>query len=162
MDLHDVAGEGFGVDMTDTLMGETALTAACLSGSEDTVVTLLDRGGALDSSNNRGMPPLLCAAKAGQWQIVDLLLNKGAPLEQMDKHGRTSIMIAAAEGHLGVLDMLLAKGRHFGSPKQRGTNYKSVFIHGISRKTMQSLSEQVQARANESCSEGKFKNVRNH
>ena len=131
LQLHDVAGEGFGIDMTDTLMGETgeiiiianilhpschyrfyflclhigletvfmqpineyrqsrgwrvynldennkhilyffsALTAACQSGLHEVVILLLDRGASIQATNNRGMPPLLCAARAGMYRTL--------------------------------------------------------------------------------------------
>lgn len=46
------------------------------------VTMLVDRGADMDVPNIRGMPPLLCAAKAGHWELVELLLQRGAPIEQ--------------------------------------------------------------------------------
>ncbi len=47
----------------------SALTAACQSGLHEVVILLLDRGASIQASNNRGMPPLLCAARAGMCAI---------------------------------------------------------------------------------------------
>ncbi|CAH1775583.1 unnamed protein product [Owenia fusiformis] len=108
--IEEHSREGYGMDRTDTLMGETAFTAACVNGKKDVVNLLIDRGINIDQVNSKTMPPLLCATKAGEWEIVDTIINMGASVEQTDRHGRTAMMIAASEGHVVVLDMLLNKG----------------------------------------------------
>ena len=110
LELHDIMGEGFGLEVIDSLQGETVMTAACLSGHKDTVQLLLNYGSSVQCSNAASVPPLLCAVKAGHWEIVDLVLSAGAHIEQTDKHGRTALMIAASAGHIGVVEMLLANG----------------------------------------------------
>ena len=44
----------------------SALTAACQSAYQEVVLMLLERGASVEATNNRGMPPLLCAARAGR------------------------------------------------------------------------------------------------
>ncbi|XP_041372290.1 protein TANC1-like isoform X2 [Gigantopelta aegis] len=100
---------GAGLNMVDSLLGETALTAACLHGRKDVVQYLLDEEVEVHVSNSRSFTPLLCAVKSGRWEVADMLLNTGAAIEQTDKYGRTPLMIAASEGHIGVLEMLLLK-----------------------------------------------------
>ncbi|XP_053388257.1 protein TANC2-like isoform X2 [Mercenaria mercenaria] len=102
--------EGFGLDVVDTLLGETPLTAACLNGRKEIVMWLLDRGASPETTNLKSFSPLLCAVEAGKWELVDLLLSLGSSIEQTDKHGRTPLMIAAYKGHIGVLEMLLSRG----------------------------------------------------
>ncbi|XP_052255531.1 protein TANC2-like isoform X2 [Dreissena polymorpha] len=102
--------DDFGVDAVDTLLGETALTAACLNGRKEIITWLLDRGANPEVPNQKSFSPLLCAVEAGKWDIVDHLLSLGSSIEQTDKHGRTPLMIAAYKGHIGVLEMLLSKG----------------------------------------------------
>lgn len=111
-DMHDFGRDHLGINMSDSLQGETPLTAACLNGQKDLVMFLLRRGADPYLVNTRGFPPLLCAVKAGQWEVIDQILHAGIPIEQADKHGRTALMIAASEGHLGVLEMLLSKGEN--------------------------------------------------
>ncbi|KAK3106124.1 hypothetical protein FSP39_013189 [Pinctada imbricata] len=102
--------EGFGLTCCDTLLGETAMTAACSHGQKDTVSYLIDQGSSMHQANAKSFTPLLCAVDSGRWEIADMLLGMGAPLEQTDKYGRTSLMIASYKGHIGVLEMLLSRG----------------------------------------------------
>ncbi|XP_076455894.1 uncharacterized protein LOC143290385 isoform X2 [Babylonia areolata] len=107
--LHH-ATRGEALDVVDTLLGETAMTAACLHGRKEVVQYVLEEGADMGAANSKSFPPLLCAVKSGKWEIADTLLLAGADMEQTDKYGRTPLMIAASEGHLGVLEMLLSKG----------------------------------------------------
>ncbi|XP_061182940.1 protein TANC2-like isoform X2 [Saccostrea echinata] len=107
---YSATADGFGINYCDTLLGETALTAACGHGHKDVVLFLIDQGASLHQPNNKSLTPLLCAVDAGHWDVADLLLGMGSSLEQTDKHGRTPLMIAAYKGHIGVLEMLLARG----------------------------------------------------
>ncbi|XP_078333693.1 protein TANC2-like isoform X6 [Crassostrea virginica] len=110
MHNYSANADGFGINYCDTLLGETALTAACCHGLKDVVLFLIDQGASQHQPNNKSLTPLLCAVDAGHWDVADLLLGMGSSLEQTDKHGRTPLMIAAYKGHIGVLEMLLARG----------------------------------------------------
>ncbi|KAK2153829.1 hypothetical protein LSH36_284g03002 [Paralvinella palmiformis] len=83
LDLREVAGEGFDIDNADTLQEETALTVACTNHQVVTVELLLDRGADLDVPNIRGLPPLLCAAKAGDVEIIDILIFQGSDVDRL-------------------------------------------------------------------------------
>ncbi|BFZ22422.1 hypothetical protein BsWGS_25461 [Bradybaena similaris] len=107
--LHQ-AYSGSRLNLVDTLLEETALTAACLHGRKDAVHFLLEVGADVTVTNSKSFTPLLCAAKSGRWEICDILLATGAELETSDKYGRTPLMIAAGEGHIGVVNLLLDKG----------------------------------------------------
>ncbi|XP_038045459.1 protein TANC1-like [Patiria miniata] len=104
-DSHLVA-----IDQIDSLMGETALTAACTNGRAEVLKLLLKRGASVHAPNTTQMSPLICAVRRGHWEIVDILLFNHAALEESDRHGRTPLMLAAGEGHLAVLEVLLSKG----------------------------------------------------
>ncbi|XP_037379283.1 protein TANC1 isoform X3 [Talpa occidentalis] len=98
------------VNGTDSLWGETALTAAAGRGKLEVCELLLERGAAVSRTNRRGVPPLFCAARQGHWQIVRLLLEHGCDVNLSDKQGRTPLMVAACEGHLNTVEFLLSKG----------------------------------------------------
>ncbi|GFN90321.1 protein tanc2-like [Plakobranchus ocellatus] len=117
--LHQ-AYSGSRLNLMDTLLGETAVTAACLHGRKEAAHFLLEIGADVTLPNSKSFPPLLCAAKSGRWEIADALLAVGAELETPDKFGRTAAMIAAGEGHAGVLNLLLDKGANKTSVDKEG------------------------------------------
>ncbi|XP_033105680.1 protein TANC1-like isoform X2 [Anneissia japonica] len=122
LDLNDVSyGHCFvNVNQTDTLLGETPLTAACTNGRVEVCKFLLKRGANVRTRNQGLMSPLICAVRKGHWEVVDILLFNHAGLEEMDKHGRTPLMIAAGEGHVAVLEILLSKGASVASVDKEG------------------------------------------
>lgn len=108
------------VNGTDTLWGETALTAAAGRGKLEICELLLERGAAVSRANRRGVPPLFCAARQGHWQVVQLLLGRGCDVNLSDKQGRTPLMVAACEGHLSTVEFLLSKGAALSSLDKEG------------------------------------------
>ncbi|XP_077176068.1 protein TANC1 isoform X3 [Paroedura picta] len=98
------------INETDTLWGETALTAAAGRGKLDTCELLLEHGALVMRNNRRGIPPLFCAVRQGHWQIAKLLLEHGADVNLSDKQGRTPLMVASCEGHLSTVEFLISKG----------------------------------------------------
>ncbi|XP_036714744.1 protein TANC1 isoform X6 [Balaenoptera musculus] len=108
------------INGTDTLWGETALTAAAGRGKLEVCELLLERGAAASRTNRRGVPPLFCAARQGHWQIVRLLLDRGCDVNLSDKQGRTPLMVAACEGHLSTVEFLLSKGAALPSLDKEG------------------------------------------
>ncbi|XP_016072173.1 PREDICTED: protein TANC1 isoform X4 [Miniopterus natalensis] len=108
------------VNGTDTLWGETALTAAAGRGKLEVCELLLECGAAVSRTNRRGVPPLFCAARQGHWQIVRLLLDHGCDVNLSDKQGRTPLMVAACEGHLSTVEFLLSKGAALSSLDKEG------------------------------------------
>lgn len=108
------------VNGTDTLWGETALTAAAGRGKLEVCELLLEYGAAVSRTNRRGVPPLFCAARQGHWQIVRMLLERGCDVNLSDKQGRTPLMVAACEGHLSTVEFLLSKGATLSSLDKEG------------------------------------------
>ncbi|XP_007423119.1 protein TANC1, partial [Python bivittatus] len=98
------------INETDTLWGETALTAAAGRGKLEACELLLEHGALVTRPNRRGIPPLFCAVRQGHWQIAKLLLEHGADINLSDKQSRTPLMVASCEGHLSTVEFLISKG----------------------------------------------------
>ncbi|NWR78926.1 TANC1 protein, partial [Centropus unirufus] len=101
---------GIDINGTDTLWGETALTAAAGRGKLEVCEFLLDNGAAVTRANRRGVPPLFCAVRQGHWQVARLLVEHGSDVNLSDKQGRTPLMVASCEGHLSTVEFLLSEG----------------------------------------------------
>jgi ankyrin repeat protein len=84
------------------------------------VKLLLEKGVELESNEEHGWTPLLCAATNGHEMVVKLLLEKGAELESKDEHGQTPLSKAAENGHEAVVKLLLEKGAELGSKDEHG------------------------------------------
>lgn len=97
------------VDTICSITGETAMTAACGSGSFCLAVVdaLVQRGADLLKPNQRGMDPTCLAARGGHNVIVERLLLAGATFANQNKN---PLIIAAAEGHPNVVEILLDHG----------------------------------------------------
>ncbi|XP_057361516.1 protein TANC1 isoform X3 [Manis pentadactyla] len=108
------------IDGTDTLWGETALTAAAGRGKLEVCELLLAHGAAVSRTNRRGVPPLFCAARQGHWPVVRLLSGHGCDVNLSDKQGRTPLMVAACEGHLSTVEFLLSEGATLSSLDKEG------------------------------------------
>lgn len=130
------------VNGTDTLWGETALTAAAGRGKLEVCELLLERGAAVSRTNKRGVPPLFCAARQGHWQIVRLLLERGCDVNLSDKQGRTPLMVAACEGHLSTVEFLLSKGATLSALDKEGLSPLSWACLKGHRAVVQYLVEQ--------------------
>nr|XP_006126896.2 protein TANC1 isoform X2 [Pelodiscus sinensis] len=108
------------INETDTLWGETALTAAAGRGKLEVCELLLEHGAVMTRSNRRGIPPLFCAVRQGHWQIAKLLLENGTDVNSSDKQGRTPLMVASCEGHLSTVEFLLSKDASISSLDKEG------------------------------------------
>uniref|UniRef100_A0A8D0HP78 Tetratricopeptide repeat, ankyrin repeat and coiled-coil containing 1 n=1 Tax=Sphenodon punctatus TaxID=8508 RepID=A0A8D0HP78_SPHPU len=108
------------INDTDTLWGETALTAAAGRGKLEVCELLLEHGAVVTRPNRRGIPSLFCAVRQGYWQIAKLLLEHGSDVNFSDKQGRTPLMVASCEGHLSTVEFLLSKGADISSLDKEG------------------------------------------
>ncbi|XP_071330868.1 protein TANC2-like isoform X2 [Trachinotus anak] len=108
------------INTSDSLWGETALTAAAGGGRLSVCRLLLDRGAAVEQGNRRGVAPLFSAVRRGHWQVVELLLNHGVEVNMVDQQGRTALMTAASEGHMPTAQLLLDHGASLDQTDREG------------------------------------------
>lgn len=108
------------INTSDSLWGETALTAAAGSGRLPVCRLLLEQGAAVETGNRRGVAPLFSAVRRGHWQVVELLLNHGAEVNMVDQQGRTALMTAASEGHMTTAQLLLDHGASLDQTDREG------------------------------------------
>ncbi|XP_053299426.1 protein TANC2 isoform X3 [Pleuronectes platessa] len=108
------------INTSDTLWGETALTAAAGSGRLPVCRQLLEQGAAAEQGNRRGVAPLFSAVRYGHWKVVELLLNHGVDVNMIDQQGRTALMTAASEGHMPSAQLLLEHGSSLDQSDREG------------------------------------------
>jgi serine/threonine-protein phosphatase 6 regulatory ankyrin repeat subunit B len=61
----------------------------------------------IETTNHRGMTPLMLASQSGCVDGVKILLNAGARINQQSNSGETSLILAANNGHKRIIDVLL-------------------------------------------------------
>lgn len=101
------------------LAGENALMLASLSGQENIVRQLIDRGADI---NKPGWTALHYAASGGHDAIVRLLLLHHAYVDAESPNGSTPLMLAARYGSTASVKLLLQEGAQAGQKNQQGLN----------------------------------------
>jgi ankyrin repeat protein len=101
------------------LAGENALMLASLSGQENIVRQLIDRGADI---NKPGWTALHYAASGGHDAIVRLLLVHHAYVDAESPNGSTPLMLAARYGSTASVKLLLQEGAQAGQKNQQGLN----------------------------------------
>jgi len=100
------------LDMTDSY-SRTTLMRAADDGNEAVVHLLLEKGAAVDASEEDGETALIFAASNGKEGALRLLLEKGATVDASNRFGQTALMAAADDGNEGAVCLLLEKGRQW-------------------------------------------------
>lgn len=93
-----------------TVLGETPLHFACISGKTDMVRWLLQKEGVDKNSINpfKGWTPMHYAAYYGYKDIVVVLLECGACYDYFDNDGNTPLQLATNMNHKNVVDVLFS------------------------------------------------------
>ena len=90
---------------------DNALLEASRKGDKAQLISLLESGSNIDTTDAKGKQPLHWAAQNGDTAIVELLLDRGATgIDASDKYGNEPLHLAAYNGHTGVVEMLLDRG----------------------------------------------------
>ncbi len=74
---------------------------------------LLDSGAEADAETDKGVTPLVAAARNGRAEVVRILLDAGADPDKMDADGHSALYWADLDGHDEVVALLrerLAEG----------------------------------------------------
>ena len=96
---------------------ELKLVAACMSGDDSLVLSLINSGvnvNCLVKFGGREWSPLMMASDEGHTDIVKLLLQRGAQVDLQNNVGRTALMIASDEGHMNIAKLLMDHGAEVG------------------------------------------------
>lgn len=84
----------------------TALHYACLTGSLDATIKLLDAGVEIDPMDHRHQTPLMYAARMGHELVVEELIARGACVEAVNRHGISALGLAAQEKQIETMLLL--------------------------------------------------------
>lgn len=98
---------------------------AALSGSLDSIETLLDMGLSANSQNHNGIQPLYCACEIDDEAVLKLLLERGAEPDARGGFHETALQAASYNGNIVAVKALLEKGTevniqggYYGNPLQ--------------------------------------------
>ena len=95
--------------MADFFLNREQLLRASAAGDTDRVMSLIDRGVDIHSSDH-GATALHYACENGHTAVASLLLERGADIHSRDNNGRTALYYACSTGHTAVASLLLERG----------------------------------------------------
>ncbi|KAF5604015.1 ankyrin [Fusarium pseudocircinatum] len=107
-------------------LGRSAIFAACVSGSAESVKMLIRRGAHLNTTDIDGLTCLHEAAFRGFEEIVRMLVESNIDLSSQTKNGMTPLHFAARGGNMKCYQYLLAQGA---DASVRDMNGSSVVHH---------------------------------
>ena len=90
------------------IWGPNAVITAALKQDWDVVRKLIDAGASVESTDERGLTPLMVAAQQGNLEMLRTLLERQARIDFMDFEGRTALQYAMAAGKRDAVDVLLS------------------------------------------------------
>jgi len=122
-----------GMNVDETLGGETALSMICGSGSIEMIRLLLENGADPNGKSTTSSIPIVNAALANSLDIAEILLDAGAdPNAAFDEPNfgedgkRTALMLAAHRGHSEMTKLLLKHGARAGTLNEPGETALSL------------------------------------
>lgn len=87
-----------------------------LFGKSEDVAALIEKGGRVQATNDKGESALSVAAKRSNregLEVLKVLLAGGADVDQRDKNGETPLFHAARAGNIVAVKLLLEAGTHY-------------------------------------------------
>lgn len=106
--LLDRGADWRAVELAGTFLPAVAVAAE--AGSVEIVKLLLDRGAALECTDNDAATPLFLAAQYGHPDVAEFLLARGARKDLRDKFGRTPAEVADLHEHPEVAALIRSWG----------------------------------------------------
>ena len=97
-----------GSDMAEVLNDQ--LLRACVSGSMNAVLSLIERGADINSADGERYTPLHCACLRGHTDVALLLLDRGADIHSITGNGGTPLHSACHKGHTDIALALVRAG----------------------------------------------------
>ena len=91
-------------------VADGALIESAKAGDLARVRDLLSKGASVNTSDRRGLTPLMWASAGGSVELVRHLLENGAAVDRRAHDGTTALMLAAANGFVEVARALLLRG----------------------------------------------------
>ena len=113
-------------DAKNIELGETPLHTAAAAGNAATLRLLIERGAAVDATNDFLRTPLHYAAIAGHYEVVKLLCEAKAGIHVLDARGTTPLHDAAAAGHRRIYDYLINLGASDSTLDNQGRSAASL------------------------------------
>jgi ankyrin repeat protein len=108
------------VNFRNIRSGDTPLHLAVERRRPRIILFLLDRGAAIDMTNEDGFTPLQLAAKIDNCEAVSLLLQRCANVEARSLSGYTALQLAAHAKHWIAFDLLLIGGANINAWSKNG------------------------------------------
>lgn len=99
---------------------QTSLHLAAAAGHHLIVKLLLDKGAAINVTDERHLTPLGMAAQAGHFKCVNILLENDALVTSRDKFGNTPLLLASASGHCHIVTRLFEENAFISDQNKRG------------------------------------------
>jgi hypothetical protein len=96
----------------ESLRSSRSVQAAVKVGDLGTVKSLLDKGAAVDETDDQGATPLMLATALGRADIVRLLLEHGADPNATDRSGQTALQEAQRRQFKEIETLLTRAGAH--------------------------------------------------
>jgi len=114
-------------------MGTTGdLLTVVASGDAAAVRDLIAADASLvNARGERGVTPLIVAAREGHCEVAEMLLNSGADIEARDsEHTSTPLIWAVFFGHAPVAELLLQKGASVNAQNGYGSTPLKITLDG--------------------------------
>ena len=89
---------------------KTQLLDAAREGLAARLLSLLERGAAVDAKDSLGRTALMLACEGGHAETAGLLLDRGADIEAKNVYGDTALMLAGGENVMETTRLLLDRG----------------------------------------------------